>query len=129
MFFTEKNGTLKMMDMIQQRINIFLQAGMIESSEVQVLNQWIAVIDEYSKDYDKEKMERLITHSAMMMKRQRENAVVDSMPEFIFESVKEEAHYEDCVRLYEKMNAIFPVSENEKKYLILHLCGLYGSES
>ncbi len=117
------------MDAIQQRINIFLQAGMIEPSEAKILNQWIDRIDEYSKDYDIEKMERLVTHSAMMMKRQRENAVVDSMPEFIFESVKEDVHYEDCVEIYEKMNAIFPVSENEKKYLILHLCGLYAADN
>ncbi len=114
------------MDVIQQRINIFLQANMIDQSEASVLNQWIGLIDEYSSDYDIEKMERLVTHTAMMLKRQRENAEVDSMPEYIFDSVKEDEHYEDCVALFERMNAIFSVSDNEKKYLILHLCGLYA---
>lgn len=114
------------MDVIQQRINIFIQANMIDLSEASILNQWIGLIDEYSSDYDIEKMERLVTHTAMMLKRQRENAEVDSMPEYIFDSVKEDEHYEDCVALFERMNAIFPVSDYEKKYLILHLCGLYA---
>lgn len=117
-----------MLERIQQRINIFIQTGLIEAWEEKVLEQWISLIDEYSSDYDLEKLERLITHSAMMMKRQREKTVVDSMPEFIFDAVKEDRHYEDCVRIYGKMNEIFPVSENERKYLILHLCGLYTTE-
>lgn len=117
------------MDAIQQRIDIFLQTGMIEPAEKEILNQWIGIIEEYSVDYVPEKLERLVTHSAMMMKRQRENAVTDSMPEFLLESIKEDIHYEACIKIFEKMNDIFSVSENEKQYLILHLCSLFTAEN
>ena len=61
------------MDTLQFRLDILNKSGIITDKERDVLEKWIDIIMEFSKDFDSVKLERMITHCAMMMKRKREN--------------------------------------------------------
>ncbi len=113
------------MESIQYRISLFLATGLITQEEASALREWVKIIDRHSENYDKEKLERMITHSAMMIKRQREGEEVGNMPDEVFAGLEEDGNYERSLKLYEQMNAVFPVSEQEKRYLILHLISLF----
>ena len=59
------------MDTLQFRLDILNKSGIITDKERDVLEKWIDIIMEFSKDFDSAKLERMITHCAMMMKRKR----------------------------------------------------------
>lgn len=116
------------MDSMELRLNILNQSGIITDEEKGILLKWIEIIKDYSSDYNSEKLERMITHCAMMMKRTRDNEAIGSLPDEIFESVKEHDRYQDCLQLFNKMNELYPVNSEEEKYLILHLCSCFEKE-
>lgn len=114
------------MNTIDERLNIFLNASMITQEEYDALNAWVKIINDYSQDYEMEKLERMVTHCAMMMKRQRENEDIGELSYELFASIQNNEFYEKSVSLFNKMNAVHPVNENERKYLILHICSLFA---
>lgn len=113
------------MDSINQRLDIFAQSGIITNEEREILIKWIKLIEEYSTEYSVEKLERMITHCAMMMKRQRENEDLGTLPNEFYASVVEHERFDDCMLLLNKMTALYPVNTHEEKYLILHLCSCF----
>ncbi len=113
------------MNSINQRLDIFNQTGIITNKEKEILEKWVEIINDYSSQYDIEKLERMITHCAMMMKRQKNNESIGELPNEFFASVKEHKKYEDCVQIFNKMNEIYHVNSSEEKYLILHLCSCF----
>lgn len=113
------------MDSINQRLNIFFQSGIITSEEKEILIRWIEMIQEFSSEYSIEKLERMITHCAMMMKRQREKEDLGRLPEEFYLSIKEHELYDDCMELLKQMTSLYPVNDQEERYLILHLCSCF----
>lgn len=116
------------MDTLQFRLDILNKSGIITDKERDVLEKWIDIIMEYSKDFDSVKLERMITHCAMMMKRKRDNEDIGSLPDEMFQTIREHQNYNDCVELFNKMNELYQVNSEEEKYLILHLCSLFEKE-
>lgn len=116
------------MNTITQRLDIFLNAKMITEEEKAALEKWINIINTYSMDYQMEKLERMITHCAMMMKRVREQEEIGDLPDEIYAKLQADKHYLISLSLFDKMNAAYVIPEQEKRYLILHLCSLYGKE-
>lgn len=116
------------MDTLKQRLDILLTANMITLQEEEILEEWVRLIKENSAFVDQEKLERMITHCAMMMKRQRDKTEFESLPDEIYESIKEHELYTECCSLFNKMNKIYQVDSKEERYIILHLCSCFSKE-
>ncbi|MGN1399565.1 MAG: PRD domain-containing protein [Erysipelotrichaceae bacterium] len=116
------------MDTIQFRLDILNKSGIINDQEKEVLEKWLEIINDFSQNFNQEKIERMITHCAMMMKRKRDNQDIGTLPDEVYQSIKEHENYHDCVQLFNKMNELYQVNSQEEKYLILHLCSLFERE-
>lgn len=114
------------MNTIDQRLDIFVKTGILLAAEKEILLAWIKMIKDHSMNYDEEKLERMITHCAMMMKRQRDHEEIDILPDDLYITVKEHKNYPACLKLLSKMTALYPVNVYEEKYLIMHLCNCFG---
>lgn len=110
------------------RVNIFLETKMITEDEYEVLNKWIEIIDSHIESYEIEKMERLITHVAMMMRRNRLNEDIGKFPVEIYDSMKKYSHYQKTLYIVELLIEHYEVSENERKYLITHIANMFTKE-
>ena len=111
------------MDEIEKKLDIFQECNIINKDEKNILEMWISLIKYAKNNCNEEMLERLITHSAMMMKRKNEKETMDvTLSDEIFSSVISEEVYDDCAKLFDKMNALYPIDDNEKRYILLHLC-------
>lgn len=116
------------MDSLTNRINIFLETKMITDDEYHILNKWIEIINNYIESYDMDKMERMITHVAMMMRRNRLYEDIGEFPIELYDSMKELPHYQITLDIVEELIQYYEVSENERKYLILHIANMFTKE-
>lgn len=110
------------MNTIQQRLEIFKNSGILVDNEADILKEWARIIEDSTEECDYEKLERMITHCAMMMKRQRNNEDIGELDYEIFSNVQKHESYENSKQLFDKMNEIYPINTNESGYMVLHLC-------
>lgn len=114
------------MESLETRISIFTTSGIITKEEANILRKWIEIINQECTHYELETLERIITHSAMMMKRKRENESLELLNEEIFKSIKASPNYSKGLEIYNQMKTYYEVSESEERYMILHICTLLG---
>ncbi len=116
------------MDALKDRLDIFTLRKMITEDERKILEQWIAIINDYPLECEQEKLERMITHCAVMMKRQRDGESIGKLSEEIYEPVINHELYIDCAYVFKRMNEIYNINNEEEKYIILHLCNCFSKE-
>ena len=104
----------------QNKLNILLQAGKINDLDVEFLNE----IDNDLSKYDNgNKEEMLLIHVAMTISRQRNNEVIDTMPEALWQQIKNKPAYQRAKQywLEKKAKAPIALSKDEDQYIIMHL--------
>ena len=116
------------MDTIQQRIEIFENAAMISHVEAELLDTWADILRKEIPGIKSENLERIITHSAMMMKRKKDQETIDPLSDEIYQTIMDSEQYPTAVCLFEKMKEHYSANEVEKRYLILHICTCLSRE-
>lgn len=109
--------------MIKHRIEILKQAAVINEDVAEYVNR---VIDLLGDEYEIAKMEMFTTHLAMATQRIANNNPVGNLDEVIWKEVIESKHYVRATEIYDSFIYLSPivVPEEEKKFLIMHICNL-----
>ena len=82
----ELTAVIKALEMLKEpcNVDIYSDSAYVVNA---FLEKWIEIIMEFSKDFNSEKLERMITHCAMMMKRKRENEDIGRLPDEMFQKL------------------------------------------
>lgn len=104
----------------QNKLNILLQAGKINDLDVEFLNE---IDSDLSKYDDGNKEEMLLIHVAMTISRQRNNEMIDTMPEALWQQIKNKPAFQRAKQywLEKKSKASVALSKDEDQYIIMHL--------
>ncbi|MEG0177600.1 PRD domain-containing protein [Anaerorhabdus sp.] len=114
--------------MLKERIRILENANIISAESASYV---IGVIDELAdSNLETGKMEMFTTHLAMATERIIKKEAVDNLDEGIWAEVVKHASYEKASVFYDKMvlKAPIPYPEEEKRFLLMHLCNLFAEE-
>lgn len=111
------------MEEINQRLAIFLQSGIISEEDAEFLKEWNERLIEEGYD-DRDKICRLLTHLVMMLKRKRDNEMIESMSYHLADELKGSANYNEACCYLKLFEDRYEIEENERNYIILHLLNL-----
>jgi len=115
---------------IEQRISVFVQLNTLTEQEANQLLEWIATLKEqFNIVITEENGSTLITHIASMIKRTRENDVILAMEPSIYGQLVTLAVFPLALDIHHSLSLIFSIPEEEKDYLMLHICTLLKEES
>ena len=117
-------------EMLKTRIEILEQANVISKEVAEYVNEVIDMMCEELKEFDVEKAEMFTTHIAMAAERGKSGEGVEELDRDIWISVTESENYGKAAEFYEKMLKEAPIQfpENEKQFIMLHLCNLLEQE-
>ena len=104
----------------KNKLNMLLQAGKINDLDVEFLNE---IDNDLSKYDDGNKEEMLLIHVAMTISRQRNNEMIDTMPEALWQQIKNKPAFQRAKQywLEKKSKASVALSKDEDQYIIMHL--------
>ncbi len=111
---------------MNQRLDIFVTSNMITEEEKHLLLQWGKELNDKTKD--NEKIERMITHCAMMMHRKRTNDKLDELSDELFYAIETHKKYEESQEFLKMMNTLYTIPPVEERYILLHLCTCFSNE-
>lgn len=112
------------------RLETLHQAGIIDKQTLLYLRNIVIKLKGIGIEENSDDMQRMITHFAMAISRQQKCEVAYEMEDFLYEEVKKDKYYKESLRLWEDIQIDIPVefNENEKKFMILHLCTLINNK-
>lgn len=115
-----------MKEQLLERIQILLQAEMIDKTVAEFCENTIDYILEVKPDADEEKMGMLITHLAMGTQRLIKNQEEAPVDNIVLESVKQEPCFSKAERLADFIMGKSPIyfNKTESDFLKIHLCNL-----
>lgn len=110
--------------MLRNRMRLLKDSNVISESNFEYMNE---VIDYLEKgNYENNKLEMLVTHLAMGIQRVIDNDELDGPDDFIWEEIQNAPSYEHAMQMLDVLlsNAPCELPDNERKFLLLHLCNL-----
>lgn len=113
------------MEEILERLDIFLETQIIEKEDSEILKSWLQFI--LQKGYtDCDKLSTLFTHTAMVIHRIRQKENIARLTEEIIQQIYKSQNIEKAQELYSFIESKYKINEDEKDYILLHLCNLIG---
>ncbi len=109
------------MQTIIEKIELFKTIGMLDETGYEIINQWVKVLEK-NRLAESEKLEVLITHCVCMMSRASQNENIDELPQELMDQIQKNVHYEQSLKILQKMEAIHQIEAKERSYVLLHLC-------
>jgi transcriptional antiterminator len=117
--------------MLKKRMEILKQANVISEEVAGFMDQVIDRMEAAFPELTQQKAEMFTTHLAMAAERMRRGEGVDQMDDAVWREVKESGDYPRASRFLEQLLALWPETfpENERRFLLLHICSLLREES
>ncbi len=117
---------------LMTRLIILKDAGQIDQNIHQDIIKIIDMIDEkHDIKLTEENASMLITHLAICFKRIKMGEVVNGIEEMMYEEVTVDKSYKKAEEIFKDMEVTIgrSIDENEKGFIIMHLCSLLHNES
>lgn len=113
--------------MLKTRIQILFEGNVISEKVALYVNEVIDMMNREFENPDQTKAEMFITHIAMATQRICDNNCAEGLDEELWKDVQNSENFEKAIIFYEEIKKKSPVifPEEEKKFLLLHLCNLF----
>lgn len=111
------------------RLNILKEAGQLSENGYRIINDIIKIF--YTKwdiRLDEENGAMLITHLVTALKRIENNESVDKLDGFLMQQLYGSRYYAEAEKILGELNKLLVFPENERGYILLHLCTLLEKE-
>ena len=114
--------------MLRRRIGVLKNAGIISNEVSNYMDEVISILE--VNDFEQSKLEMFTTHLAMALKRTMEGGEELQLDDSIYLEVLNNISFDNANLFYESILENMPciLSENEQKYVLMHLCNLYQKD-
>ena len=111
--------------MLKKRISVLKDAGIISLEVSNYMGEVIDVLE--TMDFEQSKLEMFTTHLAMALKRTIEKGEELELDDSIYQEILANENFDQANSFYEQIKVGMPcaISENERKYILMHLCNLF----
>lgn len=112
-----------MQEQTKNKLSILVNTGKIQNSDLLFLNE----VDQDVSIYDNGDIEEmLLIHIAMAFSRQRDDTIVDAMPEELWEQITSKPEFQKAKQYWstKKLKAPIKLDEHENQYIIMHLVNI-----
>ncbi len=110
---------------MNKKLDIFEQSNFISGDERRTIDKWCEF---FSKD-DVKAVETFITHLVMMVHRRHSDERIEALDVSLLSQVMNSRCIEETFKLVESIQCDFTVSQEEKGYLLLHICNILEKRS
>ncbi|MBB6697909.1 PRD domain-containing protein [Clostridium algidicarnis] len=116
---------------LMTRLVILKDAGQIDQN---IQEDIIKIIDMFDEKYNikltEENASMLITHLAISFKRIKIGETVNPIEEIMYEEIRADKNYKKAEAIFKDMEVTIgkSINDNEKGFIIMHLCSLLHNE-
>lgn len=117
---------------LMTRLVILKDAGQIDQN---IQEDIIKIIDMFDEKYNikltEENASMLITHLAISFKRIKIEETVNPIEEIMYEEIRADKNYKKAEAIFKDMEVTIgkSINDNEKGFIIMHLCSLLHNEN
>ncbi|MEG0164631.1 hypothetical protein [Anaerorhabdus sp.] len=110
------------MNEIKVKLDLLVESGIIDSTDRETIEAWLELIVKREL-FDLTKVDTFVTHSAMVLSREKSNQEIAELDAVIFDSVEEKVRNE-ANEIIAEMKSIHAIKDFEEGYILIHLCNL-----
>ncbi|MBU3228099.1 PRD domain-containing protein [Clostridium algidicarnis] len=117
---------------LMTRLVILKDAGQIDQNTHEDIIKIIDMFDEkYNIKLTEENASMLITHLAISFKRIKMGEAVNPIEEIMYEEIRVDKNYKKAEAIFKDIEVTIgkSINDNEKGFIIMHLCSLLHNEN
>ena len=110
-----------------ERLDLYLEGGMIDENDVQDINNIIAMFkDEYGVTLLEENADTFIAHLCAAYSRLKSGEDVEELPDVVLDEVRALDSWPTSLKILDRVMAVThnPLNETEQGYALLHINNL-----